>query len=140
MGASQSLFSTVHQNDPLNFRVDNATNYQAVSDFLKFDKAELAKIAGVRETSIRFDNKIPADLRERLDQIANICSLVAEYFDGDSYKTALWFKTPNPMLGDVTPRDMIRLGRYKRLLKFINESRSAYASQTAETKAENANA
>jgi len=51
------------------------------------------------------------------------CNLVAEFFDGDPVKTALWFRTPNPMLGDMSPRDMIRYGRYKRLQKFILEAR-----------------
>jgi uncharacterized protein (DUF2384 family) len=73
---------------------------------------------------LRFDARIPPDLRDRLEQIANICTLVAEYFDSDSERTALWFRTPNPMLGDVSPRDMIRLGRYKRLLKFVLEART----------------
>jgi hypothetical protein len=31
----------------------------------------------------------------------------------------LWFKTRNPLLGDISPRDMIRLGRFERLRKFI---------------------
>jgi len=30
-----------------------------------------------------------------------------------------WFKARNPLLGDVSPRDMIRLGRYEKLRKFI---------------------
>jgi hypothetical protein len=34
----------------------------------------------------------------------------------------LWFKVPNPLLGDVAPRDMIRFGRYKKLLKFIQSA------------------
>ncbi len=34
-------------------------------------------------------------------------------------KTLLWFRTPNPMLGNATPRIMIRMGRFKKLLTFI---------------------
>jgi len=49
---------------------------------------------------------------------------VAEYFSSDPIKTALWFKTPNPMLGDITPRDMIRLGRSGKLIRFIMEAKS----------------
>lgn len=29
------------------------------------------------------------------------------------------------MIGDISPRDMIRFGRYKRLLKFVMEARDA---------------
>jgi hypothetical protein len=45
--------------------------------------------------------------------------LVAQFFDGDAAKTALWFKTPNPLLGNLSPRDMIRYGRYDRLRRFV---------------------
>ena len=38
---------------------------------------------------------------------------------GDADKTGTWFKTRNPLLGDISPRDMICLGRFQRLRKFI---------------------
>lgn len=75
--------------------------------------------------------EIPKDLKDRLEQIANICALVAEYFDGDQDKTVLWFKSPNPMLGNITPRDMIRFGRYKKLMAFVVEARKTNQSSAA---------
>lgn len=51
---------------------------------------------------------------------------------GDTDKTIVWFKAKNPLLGDVSPRDMIRLGRYARLRRFII---SAMTSQTPTTTA-----
>lgn len=69
--------------------------------------------------------RIPPDLEARLEQVAHICAIVAGHFEGDIDKTALWFRTPNPMIGDISPRDMIRFGRYKRLLKFVMEARDA---------------
>ena len=44
--------------------------------------------------------------------------LVGTYFN-DHDKTMLWFQVPNPLLGDMSPRDAIRVGRFKKLLKFI---------------------
>lgn len=99
-------------------------NYKNVSGFLKFDKNELSKISGVSKSSVRTDHKAPEALKDRLDEIAIVCALVAEFFDGDVQKTALWFKTPNPMLGDITPRDMIRLGRAKKLIRFIVDAKN----------------
>jgi len=119
------LFSTVSTSDPLHFRENGNIDYRKVTGFLKFSENELSKISGISKKSIRFDNKIPNDLRDRLDQIANVLTLVAEYFDGDALKTALWFNTPNPMLGGMKPRDMIRLGRYNKLIKFVIEAREA---------------
>lgn len=121
----KNIFSTVSCGDPLNFFENEETNYKEVSEFLEFDKNALSKLSGISKQSVRFDDKMPHILKERLNEIANVCSLVAEFFDGDRRKTALWFKTPNPMLGNTTPRDMIRLGRYKKLYNFIIEAKTA---------------
>ena len=121
----QAIYNNIHQTDPLNFWSNHGLDYSGVAEFLDLDKNALSKIGGVRKDSVRFDDRIPLGLRDRLEQIANIISLVAEFFEGDAHKTALWFKTPNPSLGEVTPRDMIRLGRYKKLLKFVYEAKQA---------------
>ena len=68
---------------------------------------------------MRFDAAIPAAVLEHFEEIAVTCNMVAEAFGGDADKTALWFRTKNPMLGDVSPRDMIRLRRFDRLRRFI---------------------
>lgn len=88
-----------------------------MSRSLEFDKGELSELGGVSRKSVRLDDRIPRELKERIEQIANICNLVAGFFDGDSVKTALWFRTKNPMLGSISPRDMIRCGRFNRLRK-----------------------
>jgi len=129
--SSENLYATVPRGDPLHFRQDDGYDYQRISGFLDFDANELSKIGGISKKSVRLDNRIPRVLAQRLEQIAIICSLVAEYFDGDPEKTALWFRTPNPMLGDISPRDMIRYGRYKRLLKFIVEAKEANKADAA---------
>ena len=121
---SQQLYKNIPESDFLNFKGDDGTDYKKVVDFLKLDTNALSKIGGVSKKSIRFDTKIPTDLKERLEQIAIICSLVAEYFKGDPHKTYQWFTIPNPTLGNVSPRDMIRLGRYNKLLKFVVEARN----------------
>ncbi len=46
-------------------------------------------------------------------------ALVIEFFGGDATKARIWFSTPNPLLGNVAPADMILMGRAKKLLKFI---------------------
>jgi hypothetical protein len=127
------LYANVHQGDPLQFWANREMlDFNRVTEFLDFDKNALSKIGGVSKDSVRLDKRIPKDLKERLEQIANICNLVAEYFDGNSQKTALWFRTPNPMLGNVSPRDMIRLGRYQRLLQFIVSARAENESTQPE--------
>lgn len=116
------IFGTVYNKDYLGFQEGGAFRYDKIADFLEFDKAAISKIAGVSQSSVRFDSKMPHEVKERLDEIANICLIVAEFFEGDTMKTSLWFKTSNPLLGNVAPRDMVRLGRYKKLLKFIQDA------------------
>lgn len=117
------LYGNVSPSDHLKFWANHGLEYKNVSEFLELDTNDLSKLGRVSKRSVRFDERIPRDLKDRLEQIAAVCNLVAEFFDGDSRKTALWFKLPNPMLGDVSPRDMIRIGRFKRLYNFVIEAR-----------------
>jgi hypothetical protein len=143
MSGSRAIFGTVPDRHYLGFWADQTLNSRAVADFLDLDKRSVAKLAGVAPASVRFDQKIPKEVFERLQEIANICELVAQFFKGDGAKTALWFKTKNPSLGDISPRDMIRYGRYEKLRRFImnalddNDAVSASKSEAhAESKEE----
>lgn len=79
------------------------SNDERALEFLKLSPSELARV----------------EAGDCVAQIVTIFDLVAQTFDGDAEKTALWFRTKNPMLGDIAPRDMIRLGRFDRLRRFI---------------------
>jgi len=85
--------------------------------FLK--KADVGRIAAVAESSVRWDDNIPEAVLVRMEEIASTINLVAKQFSGDPEKTVAWFRARNPLLGDVSPRDMIRLGRYDRLRRFV---------------------
>jgi hypothetical protein len=113
------LFGTVADRNYLGFWANETLNAREVADFLNLTKRDVAKVADVAPASVRFDEKIPKAVLERLQEIANICELVAQHFQGDVRKTELWFKTKNPLLGNIAPRDMIRYGRYDRLRRFI---------------------
>lgn len=55
-------------------------------------------------------------------ELEQLCEQVVGFFEGDVNRAALWFRLPNPLLGDVSPRDMIRYGRYARLQQFVVEA------------------
>lgn len=116
---SIQLFDTVHRQDFLHFGQGADFNPKAVVDFVGLRKQDVSKIAQVALTSVRYDDDIPYKVLERMEEIASVINMVADVFAGDANKTSLWFKTSNPLLGDVSPRDMIRLGRYNKLRKFI---------------------
>jgi hypothetical protein len=119
MTTHRNLFATVAEKDYLGFWANQTLNARGVVDFLDLGKRDIAKISGIAPASVRFDQKIPKEVLERLMEIANICGLVAQFFAGDVAKTALWFKTVNPLLGNISPRDMIRYGRYEKLRRFV---------------------
>jgi uncharacterized protein (DUF2384 family) len=135
--AHPNLFKTVSTRDSLQFWQGNALDYQKVREFTGFDVRDIARMTGLAKSSVRYDAKAPKEVREHLENIANICNLVFQFFQ-DDVKTKLWLQTPNPMLGNVSPRDMLRFGRYAKLLRFVNQAMEeggagVEASQTSAT-------
>ena len=114
----ENLFDTVPAKNYLPFSLVNEADYEKVIDLLEFQKMDVATGADVPLQSVRYDERMPRELKERIGEWANLMQLVAEHFQ-DLKKTILWFKMPNPLLGYVPPKDMIRFGRYKKLLKFV---------------------
>lgn len=117
---NQAVFGTVAK-DNLSFWRDRKLDYRKVVDFLEIDKGDISRFSGVAKSSVRYDQNMPTAVRQHLEQVANICNLVFEYFQ-DDVKTKLWFQTPNPMLGNFSPRDMIRFGRFDKLRRFVVEA------------------
>jgi len=119
--SSDEFLNTIPKHDYLNLL--NGNTAKKVADFLDLDRYQVAKAMGLKDkTQVRFDDQIRKDLKKRLMEIAIICELMAEYFHGNAQKTALWFQAKNPALGGISPRDMIRYGRYKKLELFIRNA------------------
>ena len=123
-----AIVSHIANEDLLHLYREGRPDYKRIADLVKLTKADLGKISQVAKSSVRFDANIPEPVAERLREIANIANLVAEFFGGNAQKVGLWFEIANPMLGNVSPRDMIRIGRYKRLLNFVVSAREAEAA------------
>jgi hypothetical protein len=117
-----NLFFTVPAHDHLGFWANQVLDAQRVAKFLSFDKREVARIADVSPASVRWDHKIPREVLDLLTEVAVICSLVAQFFHGDATKTQLWFQTKNPLLGNISPRDMVRYGRHEKLRRIVMDS------------------
>ena len=113
-----ALFSSVSSGDHLDLIKAGEPVGEKIVDFFRYKKEDVSKATGVAKSSIRYDSKMPLELRNWLLEWATAINLVAGYFK-DLEKTALWFQIPNPLLGNISPRDMIRVGRFRKLLKFI---------------------
>jgi len=119
-----ALFGTVPKEDYLSVFPSGGTDYEKVVDLLDFRKKDVARASNVALHSVRYDPpKMPKELQDRIQEWAVALNLVAQFFR-DEQKTVLWFKTPNPLLGDIAPRDMIKIGRFKKLRQFILQALS----------------
>jgi hypothetical protein len=88
------------------------------SDFLRFKKEDVSVAANVPLPSVRYDDRMPEVLRERMMEWAVAINLVGSFF-GEERRTILWFQTPNPLMGNVSPKEMILAGRFRKLLEII---------------------
>lgn len=122
MSLSQpSLFNSVPPKDYFHLFKQGEPDGKKVAELLKYKKEDISVAANIPLTSVRYDEKMPSELKERLSEWAIALNLVASFFK-DEEKTILWFRTSNPLLGGMSPRDMIRVGRFKKLLKFIQNA------------------
>lgn len=118
-----TLFDSIPPNDTLGVLADSGNQYAEVASITRLSKRDLARLADLSVNSVRYDDRIPTSVRRILDTVTTIVLIVAEQFSGDLNKTKLWFSTANPLLGDVAPSDMIRVGREKKLLSFVQKAR-----------------
>ena len=118
--SSSSLFDSVPKGDPLNLFKEGGrcVDGEKIVKILEFKKKDVSLATNIPAASIRFDEKMPTELMERFKEWAVALNLVAEFFQ-DPNKAILWFDISNPLLGDLSPRDMIKLGRFKKLRDFI---------------------
>ena len=116
--AAQDLFGNIPHEDKFNLYSEGQVDGKKVVDFLDYKKRDVAVAANIPVKSVRYDNKMPAALKERLREWAIAINLVGIYFNYE-HKTMLWFDTTNPLLGNISPKAMIRAGRFRKLIRFI---------------------
>src|SRR5262249_8366679 len=104
---------------------DGQPDYKRIADLVQLSTGDLRKLARFAKFVVSFDASVPVPVSERRRELADIANLVAEYCDGDVQKVGLWFELQNPMLGNISPRSMIRYGRQKKLLNFVLAAREA---------------
>ena len=121
MDVSQGkLFGSVAGDDFLRlFDKAGAPDGKRIAELLDYQRKDVSAAAELPLNQVRLEpDRMPRELEQRVSEWGVALNLVAGFFR-DEKKTVLWFRTPNPMLGNITPRDMIRVGRFKKLLLFI---------------------
>jgi uncharacterized protein (DUF2384 family) len=56
------------------------------------------------------------------EQVSRIVDMVSLFFHDEPWKTTAWLDAPNPLLGNVSPRDMVLWGRVDRLEQFVRNA------------------
>jgi hypothetical protein len=123
MNSSHSLFMTIPGKDHFHLFKQGEPDGEKIVSLLGYKNKDISTAANIPIKSVRYDKKMPLELKERLSEWATAINLVADFFK-DKDKTILWFRMPNPLLGGISPKDMIRVGRFKKLLKFIQSALS----------------
>ena len=108
--------------DYLNLFRAGEPKYADIMEMLQFKKADVSRSTGLSSAEIRFGSAPPPILKQHLCQWANLINLVAGFFNGDRNKTKLWFALPNPDLGNISPRFMIRVSRYDKLFQLVSSA------------------
>jgi len=119
---TNALFDNIPKKDYLGLFPEDGTDFQRVVKLLDFGKNDVARASNISVQAVRYDPpRMPKELQERIIEWGVALNLVAQFFK-DERKTVLWFRTPNPLLGDVSPRDMIKIGRFRKLRRFIQNA------------------
>ncbi|MBI4081562.1 MAG: DUF2384 domain-containing protein [Candidatus Lambdaproteobacteria bacterium] len=122
MAPPQALFDTVQTGYlPGLWKHPGEVDGRAVVKMLSFTAPETARAAGVPRKSVNLQRP-HKELEERFRQWAMLIEQVAKFFEGDEDKTMLWFRTENPMLGGLKPREMIQFGRADKLKRIIADA------------------
>jgi hypothetical protein len=131
MTMSSALYTTVPQHMSDVLFSQGVADPRKTATFLGFKNEDVATATGFPRKSVHLGASIPQEVLARLTEITTICALVMDYFSGDIAKTHLWFTTRNPLLGNLSPREMIRLGLYRKVLRFVQEARAQEPSLAA---------
>jgi hypothetical protein len=116
-----SLFNTVPSALPMLWNDEGRVQVEEVRKLLDLSKSDFARAAQASQKQIADTLKIPKEVEERVLVWALVLEEVARFFGGDARKTVLWFNIPNPLLGEVSPRDMILYGRARKLLQIVRD-------------------
>lgn len=114
------IFNTVPRNDVFGFYDKGKVKYKEVADTLDFNRKEISKAARVAVNSIRYEeSKIPDKMKEFLTTMAWLLHITHKHLKNKE-KVTLWLKSPNPVCGGFSPKDMICMGQYKKLVKIVS--------------------
>lgn len=71
---------------------------------------------------IKIYKELIESFHAKYPQFFEIRFLLLEFFKGDTSKVSEWLRVKNPLLGNISPDRMMKLGRSDKLLEFIKNA------------------
>ena len=114
------IFNTVPKHDVFGFYHNGKLKYKDVASAINFNRQEISQAARVAVSSVRYEeNKIPDKMKDFLQSITWLLNVSYESLK-DKEKVVQWFNLPNPACGGFSPKDMICMGQYKKLMRIVS--------------------
>ena len=115
------IFNTVPKNDVFGFYNNKGKiQYKEVANILNFNRKEISKAARVAVSSVRYEeNKIPDKMKDFLIRMVWLLHVTHKHLK-DKNKVIQWIESPNPICGGFSPKDMICMGQYKKLVRIVS--------------------
>ena len=114
------IFNTVPKNNVFGFYNKGKLQYKEIANTLDFNRKEISKAARVAVSSVRYEeSKIPEKMKDFLTAMVWLLHVTHEHLKNED-KVIQWIKSPNPICGGFSPKDMICMGQYKKLIKIVS--------------------
>lgn len=72
---------------------------------------------------MQMDSKLPLKHESKANPknitYQQVLKEIIEFFNYDKDKALVWYMTKNPLLGDISPFEMVKIGKGQKLMKFI---------------------
>ena len=117
--AQPHIFNTVPKNDVFGFYNKGKYKYREIVNTMDFSRKEISRAARVSIDSVRYEeNRIPDKVKDLLTNMIWLLHVTHEHLR-DKNKVIQWLNSPNPICGGASPKDMICMGQYKKLVKIV---------------------
>ena len=114
------IFNTVAKKNIFNLYNNNKIDYQAVADKMNFNRQEVAKAVRIDLSSVKYEEtKIPDEMKVFFQAMILLLNTTHQYLQ-DENKVIQWLDAPNTSCGGYSPKDMIRMGQYKKLVNIVS--------------------
>lgn len=117
--AQPHIFNTVPKRDVFGLYDKGKYKYREIAEILDLKRRDISQAVRVATDSVRFEeDRIPDKMREFLINMVWLLNTTYKHLK-DKHKVTQWLDSPNPVCGGVSPKDMIRMGQYKKLVKIV---------------------